>query len=124
MSADIIDLRSARAKRAKPVCSYHVRIDLYEDGLGGAVLDMGDNIDAETMRGVSENLFVMARHCRDMAWLESQDPDDRQLCVLRVYGSSRANVWTSDDIATPEQLDWLKERLDEAHDAIEPLEVA
>lgn len=115
MADNIIDLRTARAKRMKAVANYFVRIDLYDEGIGGEVQipDMGP----EELRSVSEQLFAMARHVRDQAWEQTQDPDDRQLSVTRIYGSSRVSCWTSNDLETPEQFDWLEQRFSEAAEA-------
>jgi hypothetical protein len=111
--ADIIDFRAERAKRAEPNFSYFVRVDLYDDGVCGALIDVNDT-NADLFRTSSDHLFALARHLRDMAWQESKDDDDRQIAVVRVYASSRVNTWTSNDCETPEQMAWLDERLNEA----------
>lgn len=125
--ADIIDLKAERAKRIVPIDSYFVRVDLFdfEDNIGGAILDhdlvdMSFEDEPECLRTISEHLFTLARHVRDMAWVQSQDDDDRQLSVVRVYTSSRVNAWTSDDISTPEQVEWLARRLEEAKSLASP----
>lgn len=118
MSDNIISFREAKAKRLKPACSYFVRIDLYDDGIGGEV--QIEELSPEELRSVSENLFAMARHVRDTVWEQTGDPDDQQLSVARIYGSSRVSCWTSNDIATDEQVAWLNERFDEAAEASAP----
>lgn len=118
MSENVISFREAKAKRLKPVCSYFVRVDLYEDGIGGEVqiLDM----NAADLRGASENLFALARHVRDLAFEQSGDPDDKQLSVTRIYESSRVNCWTSNEIDTPDRAEWLARRFEEAAEASAP----
>lgn len=98
-----------------PVTSYFVRIDLYNEGIGG-VVDVPD-MTADERRTVSEQLFAFARHIRDEVWSETNDPDDRQLSVTRIYGSGRVNCWTSNDITTAEQSDWIATRFQEAAQA-------
>lgn len=66
-TADIIDLSIEREKREKPLGSYHVRVDLYESGCGGAILGMGDDLTPEVMRAVSENLMLLAWHIQGTA---------------------------------------------------------
>lgn len=57
---DIIDFRTRRAEMATPDLSYFVRVDLYPDGVAGAVLDM--DLDAEMMRNIGDpDLRVMRR---------------------------------------------------------------
>lgn len=116
--AEIFDIRAERAKRAVPIGSYFVRVDQYETGVCGAVLL--DDLDADQLRSVSENLFALARHVRDHVWQMTASDDDRQLSVTRVYGSSRVNCWTSEDIATVEQAEWLARRFDEAAEISTP----
>lgn len=117
---NIIDMRTERAKRMIPLGSYWVRVDLYETGIHGTaeIADMG----IEDMRNVSDNLYALARHFRDEAWVRSQDPDDQTLSVARIYASSRVNCWTSADVETAEQLDWLDIRFSEAAKISHPAE--
>lgn len=113
--SNVIDIRAVRAQRKIPINSYFVRIDQYEDGLCGAVLLDDQSVD--DLRGVSEDLFAFARHVRDEVWARTQDPDDRQISVTRIYGSSRVNCWTSNDIQTDEQVAWLATRFRDAAQA-------
>lgn len=122
MSENIIDFRKAKLERMKPDASYFVRVDLYPGGLNGEILDLGDDIDADGMRFVSNNLFALARHFRDLAWEKSQDPSDRMLNVMRVFGDSSVSTWTSNDVATAEQVAWLEKRYAESFETIKPLD--
>lgn len=118
MSDNIISFREAKAKRMKPECSYFVRIDHYEDGIGGEVLL--EDLSPEELRSVSDNLFAMARHVRDMVWERTRNDDDQHVSVTRIYGSGRVTCWTSNDIATDEHVAWLRRRFDEAAEASAP----
>lgn len=118
MDDNIISLRDARAKRMRPVGSYYLRIDLYDSGIGGEV-EIPD-LSPDQLRTVSEHVFALARHLRDSVWEQTQDADDRQLSVTRIYGSSRVACWTSNDITTDEQTKWLAERFIDAAVASAP----
>jgi hypothetical protein len=116
--AEIFDIRSERAKRKIPEASYFVRVDLYADGVAGEV--QLPDMTVEELRSVSDNLFALARHVRDNAWSQTRDDDDRQVSVTRIYASGRVNCWTSDDIASDDDSEWLKRRFEDAAEASQP----
>lgn len=109
MNGNIIDFRKARADRAQPLMSYFVRIDQYDNGVAGCILDLGDDLDADTLRLVSEQLFTMARFVMDQAHQVGGADGDFCLCTQISFKDGRTRTWTSDEVSSPGQFDWLKE---------------
>ena len=118
--AEIFDLKKERRDRQPPNESYLVRVDLYDDGIAGAVLDFGQT--TEEMRIVADHLSTLSRWLRDQAAAEDSDANEDLLAEVRVFKSSRVWVSCRDEVETPEQLEWMDRRLDDAKSAARPKE--
>lgn len=117
--AEIFNIRDERNRRKdekppEPEGSYFVRVDVYEDGVAGAVLDMGDDIAPDELRVIANHLATLSRWLRDQAVDVDGNMEEDMLAEFRVFKSSR--VWASinADMMTPEQVDWMIARLDDA----------
>lgn len=119
--ADIFDIRAERQKRAAPpMGSYFVRVDLYDDGIAGAVLDMGNDLSADDLRSVANHLSTLARWMRDQAEAMDGNEEEAMLAELRVFKSGRVWSYVSNECATAEQIEWLSSRLDDAKKIVGP----
>lgn len=111
---DIIDLKAVRRERNRPLNSYFVRVDQYQDGVSGAVLDMGDRLEPDEMRRVAAHLLTLSRWLEDQAHEATKDDNDRLLAVTKVYASGRVWAYTDNAIQSSEQCEWLGEMFKEA----------
>ena len=118
---NVIDFRKAKAERAVPEYSYHVRIDQYGDGVAGCILDLGDNLAPDMLRLVSEQLFTLSRYIMDQAWEIGGNASDHILNQQTVFEDGKVRTWTADAIRTPEQIEWLRTSAIAGSDDIEPL---
>lgn len=114
----IIDFRKEKIKRAKPLASYHVRIDLYDDGIAGAVLDLGDDLEPSVARGVADNLVTMSRFIREIAFEQDGNEDHKLIAITQIFKSSRVWTYCSNEIQEKQELEWMDRRYDDAKEGI------
>lgn len=113
--ADIFDIKKERQKRGpNPLGSYFVRVDKYEDGISGAVLDLGDDLSPDELRIVSNHLATLSRWLRDQAADTDGNEDENQIAEFRMFRSGRVWAYLSDEIEAPVQADWVRDRPDDA----------
>ena len=121
--ADIFNIKDERQKRERetpPNGSYFVRVDVYEDGVAGAVLDMGDDLSPEELRGVANHLATLSRWLRDQAADADGNMEEDLLAEFRVFKSSRVWANIDEEMTTPEQVSWMIDRLDDAKKIVGP----
>lgn len=115
----IIDFRQARQDRLVPDGSYFVRVDMYEDGVAGEVLGLGE-MDADLYRTAANNLRAMSRYFRDLAHEKEGNDDDRTLAEVTIFSSGRILTFCDTEIETPAQFEWLDHQLDGAKESCRP----
>lgn len=113
--AEIFDIRKARQDRAVPEASYFLRVDMYDDGIHGVVLDLGSDLDADTLRMASNHLATLSRYLGEQA--TEMDGKDDLLAMAWVFKDSRVRVYCRDEIQTVAQFSWLDERFNDAKEA-------
>lgn len=117
---EIIDFAREKRERERPT-SYFVRVDQFADGgVEGAVLDIGSEPSPEDLRRVSRHLAALSRMLASQAERIDHDEDETLLAEVRVYKSSRVNIWCDNDVQTPEQMEWMDRRLDDAKPIMRP----
>jgi hypothetical protein len=119
VSVEIINLAEKRRERTKPL-SYFVRVDQYPDDLEGAILDLGDNLSADQLRTVAEDLIKLSRMIRFQADERDDNPDQAMVFEMRCFKSGRARTWYVDDTNTAENRQWVRELLEDVLEDITP----
>ncbi len=114
----IIDFKSERAKRSKPIESYHVRVDIYEDGIAGSICDLGDDIEPEEARIVANHLITLSRYIKDKAFEEDGNEEENLIAMVQIFKNSRVWSFVQSCIETEYQCEWVDRRLDEAKELI------
>lgn len=108
MTGNVIDFRKAKADRMIPECGYNVLVEQYADGVAGRIYDLGDNLEPDILRLVSEQLFTLARYIMDQAWEKGGEDRDQILNTQIIFKDGRVRTWTANAIETEEQVDWLR----------------
>lgn len=126
LSDNVVSIAKAREQRSSPKATdrYLFTLHVYDggaDGDYGCISGLNEEMDGDELRDAAGRLECLARIMRDQA--EDIDPDEDGFILGRVtvWESSRVRCWTSDRVATDEQIAWLHDRLDDAKDCITPL---
>lgn len=128
--ADIIDIRRQREKRkatkGQPTDrgDWLFRLDVYRpepgtEGFVGSIVSWDEAPDglevADRLRRFASALEDLARTMRMNAHGMQPDADGEVLAGCMVWESSKVRIWLDTErMTTPEQLEWLDRRLDEA----------
>lgn len=116
---NVIDLKEVRKNKLVPLGSYFVRVDLYNDGIAGEVLELGE-LDGDQLIGVADNLATLSRWYRQQAHEKDNNADNDMVGEFRIYSSSRVWSWIGNQIETEKQEEWLIRKLDDAKQHITP----
>jgi hypothetical protein len=117
VDGDIIDFKKVKQDRLIPDVSYFVRVDLYEKGIAGEILDLGD-LEPEMLRSVANNLQTLARWYRQQAFDIDDNDDHNGLMEILINSSGRVWTYVDNQVETREQEIWLMDMVDTVRETI------
>ena len=124
---NVIDFGAEKDKRApQDEPRYEFSLDVYTHD-GGDLSGRLHGFDAEDGCTRGERLRIFARFLEDLAAnlrddAQQAEPDDDGFVLGRftVWESSRVRSWVSNRCGSEEQVEWMRERLDDAKQTIQP----
>lgn len=117
--ADIIDFAARLAGRqnaasitaADPVVDPYAeyKITITRNGEHIGCIDGANDVAADEMRRMADDLEEFAHSLRATAYESDNDPNLLLVGEYRVFASGRMRGWMSPEVQDQEQLDWLRE---------------
>lgn len=119
---DLVDYVNAKKIGNDPHGEWMFRLDVFapkteDKSHSGLIISFNDG----DRRDVADRLRAYANALEDLASIVRDDAEDMQpsedgkvLARLKVWESSRVQIWTSSMVETQDQAEWLRLRLDDA----------
>lgn len=129
---NIINLNAEREKRTvfEPYADHKFSLDVFDTSDGSLScrlheFSLDDGLSqADRLRAFAKKLEEIAGLLRDDAHVIEPNDDGLVLARVMVWQSSRVTTWASNKVETEEQVEWLRERLDEAKGSVAPLQAS